>query len=212
MLIALPRRMLCICTALTFIFLSGPFESVRIMARASETKLPITFSGGHETDPRDYGRPIVLVAAALGVTPEVFRTAFRGVTPARNGRPSPQQARSNKDALMRVLKPYGITNERLDTVSDYYRYRPQDGELWTNTPAKAYALVENGKIKKIVLTDHGSGYSSPPQATLKDMKNALLSVTLAFDKDFANNGSVAKVELNVPSSLKKRSSSEKDSP
>src|SRR5215218_7061953 len=108
-------RMLLICTsALTFVFFPGPIGSPRTMARASETQLPITFSGGHETDPRDHGRPVVLVAAALGVTPDVFRTAFRGVTPARNGRPSPQQARSNKDALMRVLKPYGITNERLD--------------------------------------------------------------------------------------------------
>jgi hypothetical protein len=214
MLITLSRgRMLLIGTAaLTFIFVSGPIESARSMACASETQLLITFSGGHETDPRDHGRPVVLVAAALGVTPEVFRTAFQGVTPARSGRPSPQQARSNKDALMRVLKPYGITNERLDTVSDYYRYRPQDGELWTNTPAKAYALAEDGKIKKIVVTDRGSGYSSPPQATIKEMKNVSLAVTLLFNKDFASNGSIAKIEVIAPSSLKKRTSSEKDSP
>src|SRR5436190_8396245 len=88
-------------------------------------KVPVTFSGGHDTDPQDRGRPVVLVAAALGVKPEVFREAFRGVTPARGGKPTPEQARSNKEALLKVLKPYGITNERLDEVSDYYRYRPE---------------------------------------------------------------------------------------
>jgi hypothetical protein len=41
--------------------------------RAVETKVPVNFSGGHETDPRDHGRPVVLVAAALKVRPEVFR-------------------------------------------------------------------------------------------------------------------------------------------
>src|SRR5581483_6178092 len=47
---------------------------------------PVVFSAGHETDPRDGGRPVALIAAALGVKPEVFRAAFRGVTLARDGR------------------------------------------------------------------------------------------------------------------------------
>ncbi len=49
----------------------------------AERKVPVTFSGGHGTDPRDYGRPVVLIAAALKVKPEVFRKAFSGVRPAR---------------------------------------------------------------------------------------------------------------------------------
>ena len=53
------------------------------VARADEMKVPLTFSGGLDTDPQDHGRPVVLVAAGLGVKPEVFREAFRGVTPAR---------------------------------------------------------------------------------------------------------------------------------
>src|SRR5438045_1713230 len=71
--------------------------------QAAEKTVPVTFSGGHETDPKDGGRPVVLVAAGLGVKPEVFREAFRGVTPARDGRPTPEQARKNKEALLKVL-------------------------------------------------------------------------------------------------------------
>ncbi len=55
---------------------------ISAVAKAVETKIPVTFSGGHETDPKDHGRPVVLVAAALNVKPEVFRKAFSGVTPA----------------------------------------------------------------------------------------------------------------------------------
>ena len=32
---------------------------------SSTTQVPLVFSGGHETDPRDHGRPVVLVAGAL---------------------------------------------------------------------------------------------------------------------------------------------------
>src|SRR5579871_5448519 len=151
-------------------------------ARAGEARVPVTFSGGHDTDPRYHGRPVVLVAAALGVTPEVFREAFRGVTPARDGRPSPEEARRNKAALMKVLQPYGVTNERLDEVSDYYRYRPQRGELWKTTPAKAYAVVEGGKVRRVVVTDPGSGYSTPPAATVRGLEGVRLKVTLRFGK------------------------------
>jgi hypothetical protein len=71
----------------------------------------------------------VLIAAALGVKPEEFRQAFSGVTPAKGRGPTAEEARRNKDALMRVLGPLGVTNDRLDEASDYYRYRPQAGEL-----------------------------------------------------------------------------------
>jgi hypothetical protein len=138
---------------------------------------------------------VVLIASALGVKPEVFREAFRGVTPARDGRPTSEQARANKDALMRVLKPYGITNERLDEVSDYYRYRPQRGELWPTTSAEAHAIVEKGKIKEIVVTKSGSGYSTPPKAIIKGMEGVELTVKLLFDKDFKRNGSVQALEV-----------------
>ena len=164
-------------------------------AHADETKIPVTFSGGHETDVRDGGRPVVLVAAGLGVTPELFREAFSAVKPARDGKPSPDEARRNKAALLKVLSPHGVTNERLDEVSDDYRYQPQRGELWTNTPAKAYAMVEAGKFKQIVLTSAGSGYSSAPKATVEGMEGLQLKVTVQFGKDLEKNGAIGAVEI-----------------
>jgi hypothetical protein len=135
-----------------------------------------------------------LVAGALGVKPEVFREAFSGVRPAKNGKPSGEEARRNKEALMKVLQPHGVTNDRLDEVSNYYRYQPQRGQLWPTMEAKAQAIVEDGKIKQIIVTEAGSGYSSPPKATVEGVANVQLAVTLQFDKDFKKNGAVAAVK------------------
>lgn len=65
------------------------------------------FSAGHDTEAKDRGRPVVLIAAALGVEPEVFRESFSGVKPARDGKPTKEEAEQNKETLMRVLKPHG---------------------------------------------------------------------------------------------------------
>ena len=167
-------------------------------AGAAETKIPVTFSGGHETNPKDRGRPVVLVAAGLGVKPEVFREAFSGVTPARDGRPSQEEARRNKEALLRVLGPHGVTNERLDEVSDYYRYQPQRGELWPTTPAEAHAVVEDGKVRRVVVTKPGAGYSSPPKAVIKGMDAVPLEVTLKFGKVLKTNVAVGTVKVAPP--------------
>jgi hypothetical protein len=166
--------------------------------QAAETKVPVTFSGGHETDRRDGGRPVVLVAAGLGVKPEVFREAFRGVTPARDGKPTAEEARRNKEALLKVLKPHGVTNERLDEVSDYYRYRREKGELWPTKPAKAHAIVENGQIKQIVVTEPGAGYNSIPSATVKGLEKIPLKVNVRFGTDLKSNGSISSVEVTPP--------------
>ncbi len=163
--------------------------------RAAENKLPLVFSGGHEIGKNDFGRPVPLIAAALGVRPDEFRKAFSGVTPARGGPPSRAQARQNKQALMKILEPLGVSNERLDEVSDYYRYRPQEGELWPTKPAEGYAVVSDGKVKKLVVTEAGSGYSSPPKVTIKGMESATLEATLHFDKDFKTNGAVEAVKV-----------------
>ena len=165
------------------------------VVQAEESRVPVTISGGHETDPKDHGRPVVLIAAALEVKPEVFRKAFSGVTPARGGRPSPELARRNKDALMKVLRPHGVTNDRLDEVSNFYRYRPDRDELWKTLPAKAYAVVENGRIARIVVTEPGYGYSSTPTATVEGFENARLKVTVQFNRDVKKNGLVETMEL-----------------
>jgi hypothetical protein len=188
-----PRTMLApgLAGALAFTMATG-------LAARAETKVPLSFSGGHEIGPNDYGRPVALLAAGLGVKPEVFREAFSGVTPSRNGPPSKDLARRNKAALMKVLGPHGVTNERLDEVSDYYRFRPQRGELWPTTPAEAYATVEDGKIKQVVVTNPGSGYCTPPRATVRGMEDIPLNVTLRFSKDLKKNGAIGSIEVATP--------------
>jgi hypothetical protein len=170
----------------------------------SETRVPVAFSGGHETDPRDRGRPVLLVAGALGVKPEVFRDAFSRVHPSPAGiPPSGERQRQNKAVLMATLGPLGITNERLDEVSNYYRYRPGSGELWPTHEASAYATVRNGQVVGFTVTDGGSGYSSEPQVSIAGVTGARPVVSLKFDKDFKQNGSVASIGLaGTPSAQK----------
>jgi hypothetical protein len=165
-------------------------------ASGAETQVPVTFTGGHDIGKNDHGRPVVLIAAALEVKPEVFREAFSGVTPAHNnGGPTQEEARKNKEALMKVLKPHNVTNDRLDEVSNFYRFQPQKGNIWKNTPAKAHAIVEDGKIKQIVVTEAGAGYSTPPKATVEGMGMVELKVTVQYDKDLKKNGAIASIEV-----------------
>ncbi|MFB9275802.1 hypothetical protein [Cohnella cellulosilytica] len=158
----------------------------------------VTVSGGYETDPQDHGRPVVLIAAALGVPTEVFREAFSSVTPAElsSGGPTAQEAQSNKAALLKVLAPYGITNDRLDEVSDYYRYNGQQSQTWKIVPATAAAIVENGVVTGISITNPGSGYSSAPTITIKGPNGTITAkATVSYSKDFAKNGSLSSVTL-----------------
>ncbi len=178
-----------------FVITGGVVLIMAASGSAADQKIPVKLSGGHETDPKDGGRPVVLVAAGLGVKPDVFREAFRGVTPAKGRGPSPDEARRNKQALMKVLKPHGITNDRLDEVSNYYRYRPEKGEMWPTTAAKAHAVVVDGKIKEVVVTEPGSGYSSPPKVTVKGFDDVKFQVTLRFVKDLKKNGGIESIRL-----------------
>jgi hypothetical protein len=161
----------------------------------SMTRVPAKFSGGHETDRRDRGRPVVLIAAALGVSSDVFREAFSHVRPAPAGsRPAPDQVRRNKEALLDALGPHGVTNDRLDEVSNYYRYVRSRGEMWPTKPAQAYAEVKDGKIVKFVVTKGGAGYSSPPTVSVPGFDVAT-KVELSFGKKLETNGSVAAIRL-----------------
>lgn len=165
------------------------------VSNGAEKTVPLTITGGHETEPEDRGRPVALVAGGLGVKPEVFREAFRGVTPSRNGPPTEAEARRNKEALMKVLKPYGITNERLDEVSNRYRYRREKGELWPTSSARGHAVVVDGTVTKIVITDGGFGYNSAPTVKVQGMENVRLKAMLHFDKDLKKNGSITSVDV-----------------
>lgn len=154
----------------------------------------VVFSEGHDTDEVDRGRPVVLIAAALGVKTEVFREAFSGVRPAGHGSggPTEAEARKNKDALLKVLGPKGVTNSRLDEVSNFYRYRPGQGNLWKNTPAVANALVKNGEVIGYEIISGGAGYTTPPKVSVPGVENVPTpKVEISFGKDLDTNGSVS---------------------
>lgn len=173
----------------------GVADTVRAADRPRQERVPVSFSGGHEIGKHDFGRPVVLIAAALGVKPEVFREAFSGVTPARGRGPTGAEARRNKAALLRVLAPHGVSNERLDQMSNYYRFRPERGELWPTRTAEAHAIVVDGQIKRIVVTDPGAGYCSPPRVEVAGFAKVDFEVTLAVGKDLKRNGGIDKIEV-----------------
>ncbi len=156
----------------------------------------VVFQGGYQTDPRDGGRPIVLIAAALGVKDQVFRDAFSNVRPARDGQPSPDRVRENKSVLMAALGKHGVSNERLDEVSNYYRYRPQDGELWTHRPARAEATIVDGKVTEIKLLDAGAGYSSTPRMEVVGYPDAKVTAMVEYGTDLETNGKIGSLTIN----------------
>lgn len=186
-----------ICAAATV--LTASFLATHLMAGeppAGVTKVPVVFSGGHDTVAVDHGRPVVLIAAALGVPDEVFREAFSHVRPASGGRePEPEQVRANKSALMSALGKHGITNDRLDEVSNFYRYRPGSRDLWRHQPAVANALVKDGAVIGYEVVDGGAGYSSTPAVTVPGVKTGVVKVSLSYGKDLEKNGSVATIAV-----------------
>lgn len=153
----------------------------------------MAISGGLETDPVDNSRPVVLIAAALGVPTEVFREAFSGVHPSTDGEPTGAEAQANKAALLEVLGPYGISNDQLDTVSNHYRYLASAGELWPHTDATAIATVVDGVVTGIEIVSAGSGYSSVPTITLSNGQTA--TAELFYGTDFATNGSISAITV-----------------
>jgi hypothetical protein len=163
---------------------SGSTDSVRV-----------TITGGLETVAGDNGRPIVLVAGLLGVTPAVFRKAFSGVTPADPAQgPTVEEAQRNKAALLSVLAPYGITNEQLDAASNTYRYNESAGQSWPHTTATAVAIIADGVVTAVKVTSGGSGYTSSPAITLSNGMTA--TATLSYAKTAATNGSITAITLN----------------
>jgi hypothetical protein len=163
---------------------------------ATTTTVPVRVGGGHATDPRDHGRPVVLVAAGLGVPSDVFRRAFSGVTPAAAGQePEPGQVDRNKQALLDVLRPYGVTNDELDRVSNHYRYNGSAGETWAATPAVLRATVRDGKVVSVRVLSGGAGYSSRPTLTVPGHPSARLQATVAYDRELSRNGRIARVAI-----------------
>lgn len=182
--------------AASAIALTTAFIHAQTAGAAGVTKVPVVFSGGHDTDPRDRGRPVILIGSALGVTAEIFRDAFSGVRPAGPGRgPTGDEARANKKVLMNALGKHGITNDRLDEVSNFYRYPPGSRELWQHTEAKANALVKGGKVVGYEIVEGGAGYTTPPTVTVPGIDGPAPKVELAFGKKFETNGSVSSITV-----------------
>jgi hypothetical protein len=180
-------------TVVASVTAQSPFSSNNLKA----TDVTVTITGGFETDSRDHGRPVVLIASMLGVTPDVFREAFSGITPAKNGGPTREEAQANKKALLKVLAPYGITNEKLDEVSNYYRYKGSLGQTWPHTQATATAVVVDGKITAITIINAGAGYTSIPKVLIKQGNLTYqATATVSYTTDFKTNGSITSITLN----------------
>jgi len=183
---------------LLFAFILAACGSANKDNNVINVKIGLTLTGGYETEPRDNGRPVILIAAALNVPPDVFREAFSHVTPAGAGQePDPAQVQLNKEALLNALGPYGVTNERLDEVSNYYRYNGSAGETWPRTPAKLAIVVTDGKLTGIKIINGGSGYSSTPTITITGVEGATATATVSYATNFETNGAITKVILNM---------------
>ncbi len=138
---------------------------------------------------------MVLIAAALNVPADVFRETFTHVKPAGPGQePQEAQVRLNKQALMAGLSPYGVTDDRLNEVSNYYRSNRSKGEMWRTTPVIAYATIQNGMVTGFTITNPGSGYSSVPIVSVAGVPGLKATVTLAYDTDFKINGSIKEIK------------------
>lgn len=155
----------------------------------------VIFSGGYDTLPQDKGRPVILIASALAVTPVIFRNAFSKVTPAQAGEePKEKQVRLNKKALMDALSPYGITDDKLNQVSNYYRFASFKGQVWKHNPAKATVVMANGKVTSLKILDGGNGYTSATTVTIVG-SNLKIKAVINFDTDFNKNGSITGLDI-----------------
>jgi hypothetical protein len=188
------------CTMAAILAVSGGIaflsNNKALATSSNNSSYTVVISGGFDTDPQDHGRPVVLIAAALGVPTEVFREAFSGVTPAGAGSsgPSKEEAQQNKAALLKVLAPYGTTNDRLDEVSNYYRYNGVKGEVWKRTLATA--TVTNGVVTGITITNPGAGYTSNPTVTVTGPTGKVTATAkLAYTKEFKTNGSISAITI-----------------
>ena len=162
----------------------------------ADVQIPAVITGGHATDLRDHGRPVILVASALGVDPEVFRDAFSRVKPAPAGeQPDPAQVQLNKQALLDTLEPYGVTNDRLDEVSNFYRYNGRNGGLWRHTPASVTATLHNGFVTGFTIVNAGAGYTTAPAISVPGQPGLKVIATLSFGPDLARNGSLKEIKL-----------------
>ena len=171
-------------------------------AQPASRTVPVTFTGGFEIRADDYGRPVPLYAAMLGVTPEVFRRAFSGVHPSPTHTPTIAEQQANKVALLTVLGPYGVTNAEMDTVADHYRFDSLKGQTWPHRAARAVAVVTDGTVTAIRIIDPGVGYPYPPSVSIPGFPHLKATATVAFTRNFATNGHIGSITGSTEVSVK----------
>ncbi|MCY9669761.1 hypothetical protein M5X11_33450 [Paenibacillus alginolyticus] len=138
----------------------------------------------------------------------VFRPNSESTFPSANSGYLPRNTNPERTALSnRALHmnstptslhdaPYGITNERLDEVSNYYRYNGRKSDTWQKTQATATATVTNGIVTGVTITNPGAGYSSNPTITVTGPNGTFTATaTLAYTKDFKTNGSISAITI-----------------
>ena len=132
----------------------------------------------------------------------VFRETFSHVHPAGpgSGGPTDAEARQNKAALMKGLSPYGVTDDRINTVSNYYRYMKRNhDDLWQHREAVAFAVVNaDGKVVRFDLPDSGAGYTTPPKVTIAELPGITVIAKLKFGTDLTTNGSIESLTAGTP--------------
>jgi hypothetical protein len=155
--------------------------------------ITMTITDGHDTDESDGGRPTILIAAALEVTQEQFQYAFSFVTPEDQGHLDDETAEANKAELLSRLEEYGVTNDRLDEVTDYYRYAPED-PLWDVIPAEIEVTIIDDEVVEIEIIEAGAGYSSEPTLSVPGY-DFTFTVEIEYGTDLRTNGNISSVTL-----------------
>ncbi|NQZ84340.1 MAG: hypothetical protein HRU03_01360 [Nanoarchaeales archaeon] len=154
----------------------------------------IDINGGYELDLEDKGRPTKLISEGLGISQEQFQYAFSFVTPAGAGRsPTKEEEEKNKIALMNVLEPLGISNDKLDEVSNYYRYRTEVNKKWRHVEAELYAVIIDGVVVSVEITNKGAGYTSKPSLSIEGFEDVELVPVISFSTHLESNGELSEV-------------------
>jgi len=96
---------------------------------------------------------------------------------------------------MDALGPYGITNERLDEVSNQYRYPPGPGYMWKHVPASATAIVKDGMITGFKIINAGSGYLTKPKVSVTGFEGVKVKALVRFTQEFTTNGSIESLTI-----------------
>ena len=96
---------------------------------------------------------------------------------------------------MNALGKFGVTDDRLNAVSNFYRYPPGSRALWKNKPATANALLKNGTIVGYEITSGGYGYTRPPTVSAPGSDGAMAKVEISYGKYLETNGAVSAITI-----------------